>query len=78
MSQRVRPDAEGPIVRGHVDRVPLRGRDLSFQSLILDLLRFWAGHGCVILQPYDMTYAYAFAQLTAYRAAARRLGLTLV
>ncbi|MDH3702517.1 MAG: glycine--tRNA ligase subunit alpha [Alphaproteobacteria bacterium] len=28
--------------------------DNSFQSLILTLQQFWAGHGCVILQPYDM------------------------
>ena len=26
----------------------------SFQDLILTLERFWAGQGCVILQPYDM------------------------
>ena len=26
----------------------------SFQALILTLQNFWAGHGCVILQPYDM------------------------
>ena len=26
----------------------------SFQGLILTLQRFWAGQGCVILQPYDM------------------------
>jgi glycyl-tRNA synthetase alpha chain len=28
--------------------------DRSFQGLILALQRFWAEHGCVILQPYDM------------------------
>ena len=28
--------------------------DTSFQSLILKLQQFWAGQGCVILQPYDM------------------------
>ena len=28
--------------------------DTSFQSLILKLHAYWAGHGCVILQPYDM------------------------
>ncbi len=27
---------------------------LPFQDLILTLQRFWAGQGCVILQPYDM------------------------
>jgi len=26
----------------------------SFQDLILTLHHYWAGHGCVILQPYDM------------------------
>ncbi|MDP9138978.1 MAG: glycine--tRNA ligase subunit alpha, partial [Pseudomonadota bacterium] len=26
----------------------------SFQDLILTLHLYWAGHGCVILQPYDM------------------------
>ncbi|MGI9463518.1 MAG: glycine--tRNA ligase subunit alpha [Aestuariivirgaceae bacterium] len=26
----------------------------SFQDLILTLQQYWAGHGCVILQPYDM------------------------
>jgi glycyl-tRNA synthetase alpha chain len=26
----------------------------TFQGLILALQDFWAGHGCVILQPYDM------------------------
>jgi len=26
----------------------------SFQEIILRLQAFWAGHGCVILQPYDM------------------------
>ena len=26
----------------------------SFQSLILTLQRYWAEHGCVVLQPYDM------------------------
>ena len=29
-------------------------RDTSFQSLILELQRFWALQGCVILQPYDL------------------------
>jgi len=32
----------------HADRAP------SFQDLILCLQRFWAGQGCVLLQPYDM------------------------
>ena len=29
-------------------------RHASFQSLILELQRFWAEQGCVILQPYDL------------------------
>ena len=29
-------------------------RHVSFQSLILELQRFWAEQGCVILQPYDL------------------------
>jgi glycyl-tRNA synthetase alpha chain len=28
--------------------------DTCFQNLILKLQRFWAGQGCVLLQPYDM------------------------
>jgi len=27
---------------------------MTFQDLILSLQRYWASHGCVILQPYDM------------------------
>lgn len=27
---------------------------LSFQDIILSLHRFWADHGCIILQPYDL------------------------
>ena len=29
-------------------------KDFSFQNLILTLQQYWADHGCVILQPYDM------------------------
>ncbi len=29
-------------------------KPLAFQDLILTLQRYWAGHGCVILQPYDV------------------------
>ncbi len=37
------------------DAVPAHLRpQQSFQGLILTLQRFWADHGCVILQPYDM------------------------
>jgi glycyl-tRNA synthetase alpha chain len=31
-----------------------KSHGLSFQDLILTLQRHWAGHGCVVLQPYDM------------------------
>ena len=42
---------------------------MSFQSLILDLQRFWAEHGCVILQPYDIEVgAGTFHPATALRA----------
>ncbi len=41
----------------------------SFQSLILDLQAFWAGKGCVILQPYDMQMgAGTFHPATTLRA----------
>ena len=29
-------------------------KDQSFQGLIMTLQQYWASHGCVILQPYDM------------------------
>ena len=42
---------------------------MSFQSLILDLQRFWADQGCVILQPYDIEVgAGTFHPATALRA----------
>ena len=42
---------------------------MSFQSLILDLQRFWARQGCVILQPYDVEVgAGTFHPATALRA----------
>ena len=42
---------------------------MSFQSLILDLQRFWASRGCVILQPYDIEVgAGTFHPATALRA----------
>ncbi|MBI1366100.1 MAG: glycine--tRNA ligase subunit alpha [Alphaproteobacteria bacterium] len=31
-----------------------KNADQSFQGLILTLQNYWAGRGCVILQPYDM------------------------
>ena len=40
----------------------------DFQSLILKLQAYWAGHGCVILQPYDMEVgAGTFHPATALR-----------
>ena len=51
----------------------------SFQGLILTLQQFWAGEGCVILQPYDMEMgAGTFHPATTLRGAraaavARRL-----
>jgi glycyl-tRNA synthetase alpha chain len=42
---------------------------LSFQSLILDLQKFWAKQRCVILQPYDVEVgAGTFHPATALRA----------
>jgi glycyl-tRNA synthetase alpha chain len=41
----------------------------SFQDLILTLQTFWAGHGCLILQPYDVEMgAGTFHPATALRA----------
>ncbi len=41
----------------------------SFQDLILTLQQFWAGHGCAILQPYDMQMgAGTFHPATTLRA----------
>ena len=41
----------------------------SFQDLILSLQQFWAGQGCVILQPYDIEMgAGTFHPATALRA----------
>jgi glycyl-tRNA synthetase alpha chain len=46
----------------------LRPRE-SFQDLILTLQQFWAGEGCVILQPYDMEVgAGTFHPATTLRA----------
>ena len=42
---------------------------LSFQDIILTLQNFWASHGCVILQPYDMEVgAGTFHPATTLRA----------
>jgi len=68
-SQRVRVPAVGPIARSRTDYSTIRGAALSFQSLILDLQRFWADQGCVILQPYDIEVgAGTFHPATALRA----------
>jgi len=41
----------------------------SFQALILDLQRFWADQGCVLLQPYDVEVgAGTFHPATTLRA----------
>src|SRR5262249_58385684 len=41
----------------------------SFQGLILALQNYWADHGCVILQPYDMEVgAGTFHPATTLRA----------
>ena len=48
---------------------PASKSDTSFQSLILTLQAFWAGQGCVLLQPYDMEVgAGTFHPATALRA----------
>lgn len=45
------------------------GKARSFQDLILTLQTFWAGQGCVILQPYDLEMgAGTFHPATALRA----------
>ncbi len=42
---------------------------IDFQSIILNLQSYWAGHGCVILQPYDMEVgAGTFHPATTLRA----------
>ena len=42
---------------------------LSFQELILTLQQYWAEHGCVVLQPYDMEMgAGTFHSATFLRA----------
>lgn len=45
----------------------------SFQSLILKLQTFWAGKGCVLLQPYDMEVgAGTFHPATTLRSLGRK------
>ena len=52
------------------DELPAHMRpERSFQGLILQLQRFWADRGCVILQPYDMEVgAGTFHPATTLRA----------
>ena len=69
ISRRARLFADGPIAPNPADYFFARGGALSFQSLILDLQSFWACHGCVILQPYDVEVgAGTFHPATALRA----------
>ncbi len=53
-----------------MDSLPPHMRpERSFQGLILTLQRYWADHGCVILQPYDMEVgAGTFHPATTLRA----------
>ena len=69
MLPQVRPPAAGQIACDRADYFNTNGKALSFQSLILDLQRFWADQGCVILQPYDIQVgAGTFHPATALRA----------
>ena len=69
MLPQARPAVAGRIARDRTDYSNTKGRALSFQSLILDLQRFWAAQGCVILQPYDVEVgAGTFHPATALRA----------
>ena len=68
---RARAIAAGPIARRRVDPFQIASWEpaSSFQSLILDLQRYWAAQGCVILQPYDIEVgAGTFHPATALRA----------
>jgi len=52
----------------NAETAPLRP-DKSFQDLILVLQQYWAAHGCVLLQPYDMEVgAGTFHPATTLRA----------
>jgi glycyl-tRNA synthetase alpha chain len=69
MSPPARPAAAGPIVRGRAERVRDEAPELSLQSLIFALQRYWARQGCVILQPYDVEIgAGTFHPATALKA----------
>ncbi len=55
--------------RNQLIPVQMHGTKLSFQALILRLHDYWAGQGCVILQPYDMEMgAGTFHPATTLRA----------
>jgi len=42
---------------------------MTFQQLLMRLEQFWADHGCLILQPYDLEVgAGTMAPATALRA----------
>ena len=50
-------------------QIPTPNLDTCFQRLILKLQDYWAGHGCVILQPLDMQVgAGTFHPVTTLRA----------
>lgn len=50
-------------------QAPALRPDQSFQDLILVLQQYWAAHGCVLLQPYDMEVgAGTFHPATTLRA----------
>ena len=69
ISLRARTPAAGRIALARADYLNTEGAALSFQSLMLDLQRFWADQGCVILQPYDIEVgAGTFHPATALRA----------
>ena len=52
---------------------PTNGSPRSFQDLILTLQGYWAGQGCVLLQPYDMEVgAGTFHPATTLRSLGRK------
>jgi glycyl-tRNA synthetase alpha chain len=54
---------------GKLTQAEARNAPPSFQDLILNLERYWAEQGCVILQPYDMEMGAAtFHPATTLRA----------
>src|ERR1700738_1525522 len=68
MSRPAPAAAAGRPARGRVD-MAAGAKALSFQGLILELQRYWAAQGCVILQPLDLEIgAGTFHPATALRA----------